>query len=106
MAGACVQPGLRSGVVSGDPEVSGAYLFAFFRSDAAFRALRSFSVGGKQQEYHPQLLRALHIPIASPTDRDRIAATVRSAYQCRDRADLLEDQALTRLTAAVEEAAG
>ena len=93
-------------VVSGDPEVSGAYLFAFFRSDAAFRALRSFSVGGKQQEYHPQLLRALHIPIASPTDRDRIAATVRSAYQCRDRADLLEDQALTRLTAAVEEAAG
>jgi hypothetical protein len=93
-------------VVSGDPEVSGAYLFAFFRSDAAFRALRSFSVGGKQQEYHPQFLRALHIPIASPTDRDRIAATVRSAYQWRERADILEDMALALLTAAVEEAAG
>ncbi|MFG2744054.1 restriction endonuclease subunit S [Streptomyces chartreusis] len=93
-------------VVSGDPEVSGAYLFAFFRSEAAFRALRSFSVGGKQQEYHPQFLRALHIPVAPPADRDRIATTVRSAYQCRDRADVLEDKALALLTAAIEEAAG
>jgi hypothetical protein len=93
-------------VVSGDPEVSCAYLFAFFRSDAAFRALRSFSVGGKQQEYHPHFLRALNIPIAPPADRDRIAAAVRSAYQCRERADVLEDRALALLTAAVEEAAG
>ncbi|KPI17658.1 hypothetical protein OK074_1679 [Actinobacteria bacterium OK074] len=93
-------------VVSGDPEVSGAYLFAFFRSEAAFRALRSFSVGGKQQEYHPHFLRALHIPVAPPADRDRIATTVRSAYQCRDRADVLEDKALALLTAAVEEAVG
>ncbi|WP_405863375.1 restriction endonuclease subunit S [Streptomyces sp. NBC_01515] len=93
-------------VVSGDPEISGAYLFAFFRSDAAFRALRSFSVGGKQQEYHPHFLRELHIPIAPPADRDRIAAAVRSAYQCRDRADVLEDKALALLTAAVEEATG
>ena len=93
-------------VVSGDPEVSGAYLFAFFRSEAAFRALRSFSVGGKQQEYHPRFLRELKIPIAPPADRDRIAATVRSAYECRDRADVLEDKALALLTAAVEEAVG
>ncbi|MFF1602451.1 restriction endonuclease subunit S [Streptomyces mirabilis] len=93
-------------VVSGDPEVSGAYLFAFFRSEAVFRALRSLSVGGKQQEYHPSFLRELHIPLAPPTARARIAATVRYAYQCRDRADVLEDKALALLTAAIEEAAG
>ncbi|MGK5627255.1 methylation-associated defense system restriction endonuclease subunit S MAD5 [Streptomyces sp. URMC 123] len=93
-------------VLSGDPEVSGAYLFAFFRSEAAFRALRSFSVGGKQQEYHPRFLRELHIPLAPPADRARIAATVRYAYQCRDRADVLEDKALALLTTAIEEAAG
>ncbi|WP_200260235.1 restriction endonuclease subunit S [Streptomyces sp. HSG2] len=93
-------------VVSGDPEVSGAYLFAFFRSEAVFRALRSMSVGGKQQEYHPTFLRALPVPLAPPEDRARIAATVRYAYNCRDRADVLEDKALALLTAAIEEAAG
>ncbi|MFJ5591022.1 restriction endonuclease subunit S [Streptomyces noursei] len=93
-------------VVSGDSEVTGAYLFAFFRSEAVFRALRSMSVGGKQQEYHPSFLRNLPVPLAPPADRARIAATVRYAYNCRDRADVLEDKALALLTAAIEEAAG
>lgn len=93
-------------LVSGDEEVSGAYLFAFFRSDVAFRILRSLSVGGKQQEYHPRLLREVPIPLAPPADRNRIADTVRYAYKCRDRADVLEDKALALLTTAIEEAAG
>ncbi|MFE4699801.1 restriction endonuclease subunit S [Streptomyces sp. NPDC056738] len=93
-------------VVSGDSDVPGAYLFAFFRSEAAFRALRSFSVGGKQQEYHPRFLHGLPVPLAPPAARARIAATVRHAYKCRDRADVLEDQALALLTTAIEEAAG
>ncbi|WP_435602888.1 methylation-associated defense system restriction endonuclease subunit S MAD5 [Streptomyces sp. bgisy130] len=92
-------------VVSGDSKVSGAYLFAFFRSEAVFRALRSMSVGGKQQEYHPRFLRDLPVPLAAPEDRTRIAATVRYAYNCRGRADVLEDKALALLTAAIEEAA-
>jgi hypothetical protein len=93
-------------VLSGDPEVTGAYMFAFFRSEAAFRILRSLSVGGKQQEYHSNLLRNLPIPMSSDEDRARIAATVRYAYQCRDRADVLEDKALALLTAAIKEAVG
>ncbi|MCD7439450.1 restriction endonuclease subunit S [Streptomyces lincolnensis] len=93
-------------VVSGTPDIPGAYLFAFFRSEAAFRVLRSLSVGGKQQDIHEALRAAIPIPIAPPEDRDRIATTVRSAYQCRDRADVLEDKALALLTKAVEEAAG
>lgn len=93
-------------IVSGAPDITGAYLFAFFRSEAAFRVLRSLSVGGKQQDIHDFLRAEIPVPIASPADRDRIAATVRSAYQCRDRADALEDEALALLTAAVEEAAG
>ncbi|GAA1187891.1 MULTISPECIES: methylation-associated defense system restriction endonuclease subunit S MAD5 [Streptomyces violaceusniger group] len=93
-------------LVSGDEAVSGAYLFAFFRSDVAFRILRSLSVGGKQQEYHPRLLREVPIPLAPPADRTRIADTVRYAYKCRDRADILEDKALALLTTAIEEAAG
>ncbi|WKX12045.1 hypothetical protein [Streptomyces sp. NL15-2K] len=88
-------------VLSGDANVPGAYLFAFFRSDAAFRVLRSMSVGGKQQEYHTKLLRELPIPLLTQPDRDRIAATVRSAYKKRDEADRKEDLALARLEEAV-----
>ncbi|MZE72836.1 restriction endonuclease subunit S [Streptomyces sp. SID5789] len=93
-------------VVSGDPEIPGAYLFAFFRSEVAFRLLRSLSTGGKQQDIHEGLRAEIPIPLAPPADRARIAQTVRYAYQCRDRADVLEDKALVLLTAAIEEAAG
>lgn len=93
-------------VVSGDPEIPGAYLFAFFRSEVAFRLLRSLSAGGKQQDIHEALRAEIPIPLAPPADRARIAATVRYAYQCRDRADVLEDKALALLTAAIEEAVG
>ncbi|MEU5165355.1 methylation-associated defense system restriction endonuclease subunit S MAD5 [Streptomyces mutomycini] len=93
-------------VVSGEPEIPGAYLFAFLRSEAAFRVLRSVSAGGKQQDINEFLRSEIPIPLAPPADRARIAATVRYAYNCRDRADVLEDKALALLTAAIEEAAG
>ncbi|AJE43330.1 methylation-associated defense system restriction endonuclease subunit S MAD5 [Streptomyces nodosus] len=92
-------------ILSGDPDIPGAYLFAFFRSEAAFRLLRSMSTGGKQQDIHEALRAEIPIPIAAPEDRHRIAETVRRAYRNRDRADVLEDQALALLTEAIEEAA-
>ncbi|MBX6166475.1 MAG: restriction endonuclease subunit S [Thermobispora bispora] len=93
-------------VLSGYAEVSGAYLFALLRSDAAFRVLRAMSVGGKQQEYHSTLLREFPVPLCTREDRERIAETVRQAYRWRDEADMKEDQALTLLDEAVREAAG
>ncbi|MFJ2881925.1 restriction endonuclease subunit S [Streptomyces sp. NPDC086796] len=93
-------------VSSGDQEIPGAYLFAFFRSAVAFRLLRSMSYGGKQQGFLPSRLQSLHIPLAPSVDRNRIAETVRNAYKKRDRADVLEDKALALLTTAIEEAAG
>ena len=92
-------------VLSGTDEISGAYLFAFFRSEVAFRVLRSMSVGGKQQEYHPALLRQLPVPVCTASDRERIAETVRQAYRDRDEADRKEDLAFALLDEAVREAA-
>ncbi|RKS78829.1 hypothetical protein BZB76_0263 [Actinomadura pelletieri DSM 43383] len=91
-------------VVSSDADFSGAFLFAFLRSEVAFRILRSMSVGGKQQEYHPKLLRGLPVPECSATDRERIAETVRQAYRWRDEADALEDEAQSLLTGAMAKA--
>jgi hypothetical protein len=89
-------------IESGDAEVPGAYLFAFLRSEVAFRIFRSLSTGGKQQDIHDRLRRQVPIPVAPPDDRDRIAETVRRAFRDRDRADVLEDEALALLRQAIE----
>ncbi|GLX05701.1 hypothetical protein [Microbispora sp. NBRC 16548] len=91
---------------SGMEEFPNAYLFAFLRSDAAFRMLRSTSSGSKQQDINEELRRQIPVPECNRADRERIAETVRSAYRLREEADLKEDQALALLDQAVREAAG
>jgi hypothetical protein len=93
-------------VVSGEPSFPGSYLFAFLRSEVAFRILRSMSAGSKQQDIHEVLRQRIPVPECTPADRERIAETVRQAYRMRDEADVLEDEALAILDDAVKEAAG
>ncbi|MFD4736997.1 restriction endonuclease subunit S [Streptomyces virginiae] len=91
--------------VSGDPEIPGAYLFAFLRSESAFRSMRAMLVGTGPQDIHPVLRAQLPVPICKPADVKRIANTVRLAYRDRDEADRSEDQALRLLDEAVHNAA-
>jgi len=93
-------------VVSGDLEFPGAYLFAFLRSEAAFRIFRSMSTGSKQQDIHEELRQQIPVPECTPADRERIANTVRQAYRWRDEADELEDRAQELLDVAVRDAVG
>lgn len=93
-------------IVSGDANFPGAYLFAFLRSEVAFRAFRSMSAGSKQQDIHEILRAQIPVPECTPADRERIAETVRQAYRWRDEADRLEDRAQELLEAAVRDAAG
>jgi hypothetical protein len=93
-------------VISGNPEFPGAYLFAFLRSEAAFRIFRSMSTGSKQQDIHEELRRQIPVPECTLADRERIAETVRQAYRWRDEADELEDRAQELLDVAVRDATG
>lgn len=93
-------------VVPGLDSFPGAYLFAFMRSEAVFRVLRSMSVGSKQQDVHEGLREQIPVPECTAADRERIAGTVRQAYRWRDEADKLEDRAQELLEAAVRDAAG
>lgn len=90
----------------GSDDFSGAYLFAFLRSDPAFRVLRSMSTGGKQQDIHEELREALPVPVLGESHRGRIAKTVREAYRQRDEADRMEEKAISLLHAAVTQHAG
>lgn len=93
-------------VVSGLDSFPGAYLFAFMRSEAVFRVLRSMSVGSKQQDVHEGLREQIPVPECTAAARERIAETVRQAYRWRDEADALEDRAQELLEAAVRDTAG
>lgn len=93
-------------VVSGNPDYPGAYLFAFLRSEVAFRLLRSLATGGKQQDIHEVFRSNIPVPECTQEDRGRIAETIRASFRARDRADEKEDEALALLSGAVEEAAG
>lgn len=88
-------------IESTDSDFPGAYLFAFFRSEVAFRILRSMSAGSKQQDIHEGLRQEIPVPECPQVDRERIAETVRDAYRARDTADSKEDQALALLDEAV-----
>jgi type I restriction enzyme S subunit len=91
-------------ILSGESTFPGAFLFAFLRSEAVFRCFRSMSIGSKQQDLHPALIARFPVPICSPDKRECIAERVRHAFRTRDEADSKEDQALTLLESAIEEA--
>jgi len=90
-------------VRSGNSSISGAFLFAFLRSEMVFRCLRSISVGSKQQDLHRVLLAHLPVPIPDVAVRNEIEQLVRDAYYKRHEASRLEKEAVATVEQAIEE---
>ena len=88
-------------VVSGDQRFSGAYLFAFLRSEIAFRALRSMSTGSKQQEIHIGFVSRMPVPLLTSDKRAEIETIVRIAFKDRDQADALEAKAIQKVETSI-----
>lgn len=80
-------------------------LYAFLRSETAFRMLRSISVGSKLQDHH-YIFRA-EIPVPYPTRdvQQHVHDLVVEAYECRHRGVALENEARSLVERAIEEAA-
>lgn len=78
-------------------------LFAFMRSETAFRMLRSISVGSKLQDHHYAMLPSLPIPYPPADVRKRCNQLVLDAYRAREKAIDLEDEARTLVERAIEE---
>lgn len=92
-------------VQSGNATISGAFLFAFLRSETVFRCLRSISIGSKQQDLHHALLANFPVPIPPQAVRQEIESLVRDAYKQRHEASRLEKEAVTMVETAIEEEA-
>jgi hypothetical protein len=92
-------------VVSDEKEMPRGCLFAFMRSETAFRMLRSISMGTKLQDHHPEYLRALPIPYPEQRAQSEIHELVVDAYEKRHRSVRLEDEAVALVERAIERSA-
>lgn len=90
-------------VQSGNASISGAFLFAFLRSEMVFRCLRSISIGTKQQDLHRSMLARLPVPMPDAAVRSEIEQLVRDAYQKRHEASRLEKEAVAMVEQAIQE---
>jgi len=89
-------------VVADDDVVLPGCLFAFMRSETAFRMLRSISMGTKLQDHHPEYLRGLPVPYPEKRTREEVHAVVVDAYEKRHRSIRLEDEAVSVVERAIE----
>ena len=92
-------------VVSNEVLIPAGCLFAFMRSETAFRMLRSISTGTKLQDHHAAFLRELPVPYPSARIRNAINEIVLDAYEKRHRSVELEDAAVKLVEDAIRKGA-
>lgn len=78
-------------------------LFAFMRSETAFRMLRSIAVGSKLQDHHYAFLPNLPVPYPDPNTQQAIHELVIDAYEKRHRSNVLENEAVAMVERAILE---
>jgi hypothetical protein len=86
-----------------DQESQAGWLYAFMRSRSAFRLIRSVATGSKQQDLHPDGMASLPVLQGPEAEYRKVNILVKKAFQLRDEASLLEDEAMRLLEALVTE---
>ncbi|MDR2529064.1 MAG: hypothetical protein LBD04_08620 [Synergistaceae bacterium] len=90
-------------IVADEERIERGALFAFIRSEMAFRMFRSISTGSKLQDFHYSALPLLPIPYPDLDVRRRCNDLTNKAYEMRDKAIQLEDEARVLVERAIEE---
>jgi type I restriction enzyme S subunit len=92
-------------VIADESKMKRGTLFAFIRSETAFRMFRSISMGSKLQDFHYSILPLLPIPCPPHDICERCNDLVIDAYEMRDKAVGLEDDARALIERVIEEGA-
>lgn len=90
-------------VIANEAKIERGALFAFMRSETAFRMLRSASTGSKLQDFHYAVLPSLPIPYPDQAVRNKCHDLVMEAYEARDEAISFEDEARALVERTIEE---
>jgi len=79
-------------------------LYAFMRSEMAFRMLRSISVGTKLQDHHYAFRPELPVPYPERDVQEEVHEMMTTAYDARHQGVALEEAAIALVERAIEEA--
>ena len=90
-------------VIANESLIPRGALFAYLRSNLAFRLLRSCAVGSMQQDFHPDLLAEIPVPIIDDSEAKAVDEMIRSAYQKYDDAIDAEDEARVLVERTIKE---
>lgn len=90
-------------VISNKEVIPRGALYAFMRSETAFRMLRSASTGSKLQDFHYAVLPTLPVPCPPEDICAQCHQLVIEAYAARERAVDLENKASALVERAIEE---
>jgi type I restriction enzyme S subunit len=90
-------------VIAIEEEIPRGALFAYLNSQIAYRIRKGYQIGSMQQDFHPDMIKDLPVPIIDRRDADEIDAAVRAAYQKFDNAIDAEDEAIALVERAIEE---
>ena len=92
-------------VIADNNKMPAGCLYAFMRSETAFRMLRSISMGTKLQDHHHIMRAELPVPYPDESIRDEVHRLVVDAYESRHKAVALEEEAVPLVESAILKAA-
>jgi hypothetical protein len=81
-------------VIADEQIIPRGCLFAFMRSETAFRMLRSSTMGSKMQDHHHEFIAHLPVPYPNRETQQEIHELVVDAYEKRHLSNVLEDEAV------------
>jgi hypothetical protein len=90
-------------VIADESEIPRGALFAYLNSQIAYRIRRGYQIGSMQQDFHPEMIRKMPVPIIDRAEAENIDADVRAAYQKFDNAIDAEDEAISLVERTIEE---
>lgn len=90
-------------VIAREDEIPRGALFAYLNSQIAYRIRKGYQIGSMQQDFHPDMIKQMPVPIIDRGEAEKIDAMVRSAYQKFDDAIDAEDQAIALVERTIEE---
>ena len=90
-------------VIADENEIPRGALFAYLNSQIAYRIRKGYQIGSMQQDFHPDLIRQMPVPIIDRAEAESIDVNVRAAHQKLDDAIDAEDEAIALVERTIEE---
>lgn len=89
-------------VIADENEIPRGALFAYLNSQIAYRIRKGYQIGSMQQDFHPEMIKKMPVPIIRRSEAEQIDAIVRAAYQKFDDAIDSEDEAIDLVERTIE----